>query len=74
MRATVMLGAGDVRIETAPDARLIEPTGALVVVGFSGHGFKFSSVVGEVMADQALDGGSRFDLSLFRLRWFDRRF
>src|SRR5215217_6528045 len=32
MRATVMFGAGDVRIETVPDARLIEPTDALVVV------------------------------------------
>jgi threonine dehydrogenase-like Zn-dependent dehydrogenase len=32
MRATVMFGAGDVRIETVADARLIEPTDALVVV------------------------------------------
>ena len=32
MRATVMYGAGDVRIETVPDARLIEPTDALVHV------------------------------------------
>src|SRR5574341_948061 len=32
MRATVMYGAGDVRIETVPDARLIEPADALVVV------------------------------------------
>src|SRR5437867_2305901 len=32
MRATVMYGAGDVRIETVPDARLIEPTDALVDV------------------------------------------
>lgn len=32
MRATVMYGAGDVRIETVPDARLIEPTDALVGV------------------------------------------
>jgi threonine dehydrogenase-like Zn-dependent dehydrogenase len=32
MRATVMFGAGDVRIETVLDARLIEPTDALVVV------------------------------------------
>ncbi len=32
MRATVMFGAGDVRIETVPDARLIEPTDALVRV------------------------------------------
>jgi threonine dehydrogenase-like Zn-dependent dehydrogenase len=32
MRATVMYGAGDVRIGTVPDARLIEPTDALVAV------------------------------------------
>jgi threonine dehydrogenase-like Zn-dependent dehydrogenase len=32
MRATVMHGAGDVRIETVPDAHLVEPTDALVVV------------------------------------------
>src|SRR5437667_1611957 len=32
MRATVMHGAGDVRIENVPDARLIEPTDALVAV------------------------------------------
>jgi threonine dehydrogenase-like Zn-dependent dehydrogenase len=32
VRATVMYGAGDVRIETVPDARLIEPTDALVAV------------------------------------------
>lgn len=32
MRATVMYGAGDVRVETVPDAHLIEPTDALVVV------------------------------------------
>lgn len=32
MRATVMYGAGDVRIESVPDARLIEPTDAVVRV------------------------------------------
>src|SRR5215210_8019952 len=32
MRATVMFGAGDVRIETVPDAHLIEPTDTLVNV------------------------------------------
>ena len=32
MRATVMYGAGDVRVETVPDARLVEPTDALVRV------------------------------------------
>src|SRR5437588_6626686 len=32
MRATVMYGAGDVRVETVPDAHLVEPTDALVTV------------------------------------------
>jgi len=32
MRATVMYGAGDVRIENVPDARIIEPTDAIVTV------------------------------------------
>ncbi len=32
MRATVMYGAGDVRIDTVPNATLIEPTDALVRV------------------------------------------
>src|SRR5436305_8500759 len=32
MRATVMYGAGDVRIESVPDARVIKPTDALVAI------------------------------------------
>jgi threonine dehydrogenase-like Zn-dependent dehydrogenase len=32
MRATVMYGAGDVRVENVPDAQLVEPTDALVRV------------------------------------------
>ena len=33
--------------------------------GFSGHGFKFGPVLGEILADLALEGSSRRDLSLF---------
>jgi sarcosine oxidase len=36
-----------------------------IAAGFSGHGFKFCSVVGEILADLALDGGTRHDISLF---------
>ena len=32
MRATVMYGAGDVRVENVPDATIVEPTDALVRV------------------------------------------
>jgi sarcosine oxidase len=39
-----------------------------IAAGFSGHGYKFCPVVGEIMADLALEGGSTaFDLGLFRL-------
>jgi sarcosine oxidase len=40
----------------------------LIAAGFSGHGYKFCPVVGEIMADLALEGGSKeFDLGLFKL-------
>ena len=42
----------------------------LVVSACSGHGFKFCSVVGEIVADLAGDGSTSHDLSLFRLGRF----
>jgi sarcosine oxidase len=41
-----------------------------LAAGFSGHGFKFCSVVGEILADLAIDGSTRWDLDLFRLSRF----
>ncbi len=38
-----------------------------IAAGFSGHGYKFCSIVGEVMADLTLDGGTRWNLELFQL-------
>ena len=38
--------------------------------GFSGHGFKFGPVIGEILADLALEGRSAHDLSLFGLERF----
>jgi len=35
MKATVMYGAGDVRVENVPDATIIESTDALVMVTHS---------------------------------------
>jgi len=36
-----------------------------VAAGFSGHSYKFCSVVGEILADLAMEGGTRHDLSLY---------
>ena len=38
-----------------------------VACGFSGHGFKFSSAVGEVLADLAMDGATKIPIDFFRL-------
>lgn len=38
--------------------------------GFSGHGFKFASVIGEIMADLAQRRHSRHNIDLFRLDRF----
>jgi sarcosine oxidase len=38
--------------------------------GFSGHGYKFCSVVGEIMADLAQKGETSHDLGLFRIERF----
>lgn len=43
---------------------------AVVAAGFSGHGYKFCSVIGEILADLAIDGSTRHDIGLFRLDRF----
>ena len=37
-----------------------------IAAGFSGHGFKFCSVVGELMTQLALDGETRLNIRMFR--------
>jgi glycine/D-amino acid oxidase-like deaminating enzyme len=41
-----------------------------LAAGFSGHGFKFCPVVGEILADLVTDGHSRHDIGLFDPRRF----
>ena len=36
-----------------------------IACGFSGHGFKFASVVGEILADFAVDGSTSHQIALF---------
>jgi len=47
--------------------RLPDRPHVAVAAGFSGHGYKFCSVIGEIMTELVADGGSRHDTSLFRL-------
>jgi sarcosine oxidase len=58
--------------ENSPDEHFILdrlPDAPQVVVGggFSGHGFKFCSVVGEILADLAIDGETRHEIGFLRL-------
>jgi sarcosine oxidase len=62
--------------ENSPDEHFILdrlPDAPQVVVGggFSGHGFKFCSVVGEVLADLAIDGDTRHEIGFLRLGRLD---
>ncbi len=42
----------------------------VIGAGFSGHGFKFSTLIGTILADLALHGTTNHDISLFRLSRF----
>ena len=44
-----------------------------IASGFSGHGFKFASVIGELISDFMVDGGTEFDLGLFSLDRFNSK-
>ncbi|WP_266075800.1 N-methyl-L-tryptophan oxidase [Haladaptatus caseinilyticus] len=52
-------------IDTLPDHPQV-----VVGAGFSGHGFKLSSVVGEILAELAIEGESRHDIDLFSVNRF----
>ena len=61
-----------------PDGHFVidrHPAYANVVIcgGFSGHGFKFAPVIGEVAADLALAGGSRHRIDFLSLNRFGAR-
>jgi sarcosine oxidase len=71
--ATVMLKA--CLFTNSPDRHFIldrHPAHPEVAIaaGFSGHGYKFCSVIGEIMADLAQQGQARQDLEFFRLERF----
>jgi sarcosine oxidase len=41
-----------------------------IAAGFSGHGFKFASAVGEILADLADRGKTELPIDMFRLDRF----
>jgi sarcosine oxidase len=61
-----MLPSEDFLIDFSPAHRNVVVSSAC-----SGHGFKFTSVIGEILSDLALDGGSALPTSLFT---FERHF
>ncbi|MEB3210867.1 MAG: N-methyl-L-tryptophan oxidase, partial [Leptolyngbyaceae bacterium] len=42
----------------------------VIGAGFSGHGFKFTTLMGKMLSDIAMDGSTRHDTSLFKLSRF----
>jgi sarcosine oxidase len=56
---------GDFLIDRLPGAERI-----VIASPCSGHGFKFAPVIGDILADLAIDGTTRHDISRFRLARF----
>lgn len=56
---------GDFIIDTLPNHPNI-----LVACGFSGHGFKFSSAIGELLSEYVVEGHTSIDISSFSLNRF----
>jgi sarcosine oxidase len=50
--------------------RLPQAPSVIVASPCSGHGFKFAPVIGEILADLAVDGATQHDISRFRLSRF----
>jgi sarcosine oxidase len=42
----------------------------IIACGFSGHGFKFASVIGQILADLASDGSTRLPIEFLSPRRF----
>jgi sarcosine oxidase len=62
--------------EPSPDEHFIvdghpSAPSAVIAAGFSGHGYKFCSVIGEILADLAIEGSTRHDIGLFRIDRFE---
>jgi sarcosine oxidase len=58
--------------ENSPDEHFILDTlpdmpQVIVGAGFSGHGFKFCSVIGEILADLAIEGSTKHPIGFLRL-------
>jgi sarcosine oxidase len=80
-KALPLLGGRLVHAETClytmtPDEHFVvdkhpEFPQVVLAAGFSGHGFKFATVMGEVLADLASGSEPPYDLELFSIRRFD---
>ena len=63
---------------TTPDANFVidfHPDCERIIVASpcSGHGFKHSAAIGEILADLVIDGASKLDISSFRIGRFESR-
>lgn len=72
-----LLKAATCLYTTTPDEHFVvgvHPNASRMIIacGFSGHGFKFVPVIGEIVADLAKDGSTKHAISLFDPKRFRR--
>ncbi|MGH2405670.1 MAG: N-methyl-L-tryptophan oxidase [bacterium] len=73
-----VMASGTCMYTMSPDTHFIidvHPKHANVIIasGFSGHGYKFAPVIGEILADLAVEGRTRHDISLFAAGRFEAK-
>lgn len=73
-----VMATGTCMYTMSPDTHFIidvHPRHPNVVLagGFSGHGYKFAPVIGEILADLVVEGRTGHDISFFALRRFGAR-
>ncbi|GMA63887.1 N-methyl-L-tryptophan oxidase [Alicyclobacillus fastidiosus] len=77
-QASGALRAGKTCLYTlTPDEHFIVDTHpnhshVVIAAGFSGHGFKFASVIGEILAELSVQGSTTHDISRFSIQRFQR--
>jgi len=70
-----LVASGTCMYTMSPDTHFIldvhpDHPNVVIAAGFSGHGFKFAPVIGEILADLSSEGRTAHDIALFAARRF----
>lgn len=73
-----VMASGTCMYTMSPDTHFIidihpRHPNVIIATGFSGHGYKFAPVIGEILADLTVEGKTRHDISRFAVGRFEAK-